>query len=304
MKSMLVVLLLLTLVPIAAVPQQVPRDTPPASIENARRERDLRATIAAGTATKEVYADLAALLNRQGRFEDLIEVLRGAAALEPSSAEPQHRIAVLFWDQVRGDATLDAAHKLSYIRQGLEAEDRALAVQPDYTEAMTYKNILLRMQANMSTDPMEQMRLTDEADALRNRVIDMQRGRQAQNAPQATEPADAAPFAGFPEPFDQAIARLQPVRVGGNIKVPTKVKDVKPVYPPIAQSARVQGVIILEVLIDEGGSVANARVLRSIPLLDAAALGAVSQWQFTPTELDGRRVAVIVTVTVNFTLVE
>jgi protein TonB len=74
-------------------------------------------------------------------------------------------------------------------------------------------------------------------------------------------------------------------------------------YTPIAQSARLQGVVILE-LLDEGGSVANARVLRSVPLLDAAAIEAVGQWRFTPTELDGRRVAVVMTVTVNFTLME
>jgi protein TonB len=94
----------------------------------------------------------------------------------------------------------------------------------------------------------------------------------------------------------------QPVRVGGNIKTPTKVKDVKPVYPPIAQSARVQGVVIIEATIGADGSVQNARVLRSIPLLDAAALDAVKQWQFTPTLLNGVPVPVIMTVTVQFTL--
>ena len=94
----------------------------------------------------------------------------------------------------------------------------------------------------------------------------------------------------------------QPVRVGGNIKTPTKVKDVKPVYPPIAQSARVQGVVIIEATIGADGAVQNARVLRSIPLLDAAALDAVKQWQFTPTLLNGVPVPVIMTVTVQFTL--
>ena len=92
------------------------------------------------------------------------------------------------------------------------------------------------------------------------------------------------------------------MRVGGNIKTPTKVKDVKPVYPPIAQSARVQGVVIIEATIGADGGVQNARVLRSIPLLDAAALDAVKQWQFTPTLLNGVPVPVIMTVTVQFTL--
>jgi protein TonB len=93
-----------------------------------------------------------------------------------------------------------------------------------------------------------------------------------------------------------------PVRVGGNIKTPTKVKDVRPVYPAIAQSARVQGVVIIEATIGPNGAVQDAKVLRSIPLLDAAALDAVRQWQFTPTLLNGVPVPVIMTVTVNFTL--
>jgi protein TonB len=90
--------------------------------------------------------------------------------------------------------------------------------------------------------------------------------------------------------------------VGGQIKPPTKTKDVKPVYPPIAQSARVQGVVIIEAVIGQDGQVQEAKVLRSIPLLDAAALDAVKQWAFTPTLLNGQPVPVIMTVTVNFTL--
>jgi protein TonB len=94
----------------------------------------------------------------------------------------------------------------------------------------------------------------------------------------------------------------QPVRVGGNIKAPTKVRDVTPQYPQIAQSARVQGVVIIEATIGPNGKVANARVLRSIPLLDQAALDAVKQWEYTPTLLNNVPVPVIMTVTVNFTL--
>jgi len=93
-----------------------------------------------------------------------------------------------------------------------------------------------------------------------------------------------------------------PVRVGGSIKQPTKIRDAKPIYPPIAQSARVSGVVIIEATIGTDGRVKEAKVLRSIPLLDQAALDAVRQWQFTPTLLNGVPVPVIMTVTVNFTL--
>ncbi len=77
---------------------------------------------------------------------------------------------------------------------------------------------------------------------------------------------------------------------------------MNPVYPPIAQSARVQGVVIIEAIIGPDGRVTEAKVLRSIPLLDAAALDAVKQWVYTPTLLNGVPVPVIMTVTVNFTL--
>jgi protein TonB len=92
------------------------------------------------------------------------------------------------------------------------------------------------------------------------------------------------------------------IRIGGAILAPTKVKHVNPVYPAVAQSARVQGVVIIEARIGPDGRVSNARVLRSIPLLDQAALDAVMQWEFTPTRLNGQPVPVIMTMTVQFTL--
>jgi TonB family protein len=93
-----------------------------------------------------------------------------------------------------------------------------------------------------------------------------------------------------------------PVRVGSDLQAPKKIKDVKPVYPPEAQSARVQGIVILEATIGPDGKVTNARTLRSIPLLDQAALDAVLQWEFTPTLVNGVPVAIVMSVTVNFSL--
>jgi protein TonB len=94
------------------------------------------------------------------------------------------------------------------------------------------------------------------------------------------------------------------VRVGGQIKAPTQTRRVNPVYPAIAQSARVQGVVIMEAVIGEDGRIRDTRVLRSIPLLDQAALDAVRQWEYTPTLLNGMPVPVVMTMTVQFTLPE
>ena len=91
-------------------------------------------------------------------------------------------------------------------------------------------------------------------------------------------------------------------RPNTGLEPPQKTRDVRPVYPPIAQSARVQGIVIIEATIGPDGIVKDAKVLRSIPLLDSSALDAVRQWVFTPTLLNGVPVPVIMTVTVQFTL--
>lgn len=101
-----------------------------------------------------------------------------------------------------------------------------------------------------------------------------------------------------PPPVDTPPAK---VRVG-EVRQPVKIHDVAPLYPAIAQSARVQGIVIIQATIGVDGQVIDASVLRSVPLLDEAALAAVRQWRYTPTRLNGAPVAVVMTVTVNFTL--
>lgn len=94
----------------------------------------------------------------------------------------------------------------------------------------------------------------------------------------------------------------EPVRVGGVIDAPARLVYVAPVYPALARSARLEGTVVLEATIDEAGVVRHVEVLRSIPLLDAAAVAAVSRWRYTPTRLNGTAVPVRMTVTVRFTL--
>jgi protein TonB len=93
-----------------------------------------------------------------------------------------------------------------------------------------------------------------------------------------------------------------PVRPGGDIKPPARVAYQPPIYPSLARTAHVEGIVILEATIDETGIVRDVRLLRSIPLLDRAAIEAVSQWRYTPTRLNGVPVPVILTVTVTFAL--
>jgi tetratricopeptide (TPR) repeat protein len=147
--------------------------------EDAGRYDDAEAQFDKATAAKpndpSVLASKAGYYNRQGDFPKTIEALEQAAALEPNNPEGYHRVAVFYWDKTRGDFRLSAAEKKDFIQKGLAMEDKALGLNPDYMEAMTYKNILLRMKANITTDPAEQKRLIEEADKLRNKVIDAQK---------------------------------------------------------------------------------------------------------------------------------
>jgi periplasmic protein TonB len=105
-----------------------------------------------------------------------------------------------------------------------------------------------------------------------------------------------------PPPPAPAPPPEEPVRVGGEVVPPVKTRDAAPLYPPIARAAGISGAVIIEATIGPDGRVQNARVLRSVPLLDEAALEAVRQWEFTPTLLNGAPVAVLMTVTVVFSL--
>jgi TonB family protein len=94
------------------------------------------------------------------------------------------------------------------------------------------------------------------------------------------------------------------VRAVGDIQPPKLIKEVFPKYPEVARQARVEGIVILEAKIDEQGDVIDAKVLRSIPLLDQAAMDAVKQWKYEPLTIGGKARKVIFTVTVRFVLSE
>jgi periplasmic protein TonB len=113
---------------------------------------------------------------------------------------------------------------------------------------------------------------------------------------------DGVGGAGIAPPPPPPAPAIPPMRLHSGMQAPVKVADAAPIYPAIARNARVQGVVILEAVLDTQGRVESVHVLRSIPLLDQAAVDAVRQWRYTPTLLNGQAVPVVMTVTVTFTL--
>ena len=92
------------------------------------------------------------------------------------------------------------------------------------------------------------------------------------------------------------------VRVGGDLKAPRQIFRVDPTYPILAKQARIQGVVIIDAVIDEKGNVVQAHVISGAPLLISSALEAVMRWKYQPSFLNGEPISVAMHVEVNFVL--
>ena len=94
----------------------------------------------------------------------------------------------------------------------------------------------------------------------------------------------------------------KPLRVGGELQAPALIHRVEPEYPGVAVSAKVAGIVVLEATVDEAGKVSDVTVLRSIPLLDKAAIKALKQWRYEPLMLNGTAMPFVLTVTLTFSI--
>jgi TonB family protein len=94
-----------------------------------------------------------------------------------------------------------------------------------------------------------------------------------------------------------------PIHVGGDVQAPVKTFAPQPQYTEIARKARIQGVVIVQAIINKQGDVENVKVLKGLPMgLDTAAVDSIKTWRFEPATLNGKPVDVYYNLTVNFTL--
>jgi tetratricopeptide (TPR) repeat protein len=126
-----------------------------------------------------VYMQLAGFYNSQGDFEKTINAVTERTKVEPNNPEAFQTLATYYWDKAFRDFRLSDKEKLQYVMAGIEAVDKAIAIKADYMEAIAYKNLLLRLQANLSKDPAEQQRLLREADQLRDKAESLSKKKAA-----------------------------------------------------------------------------------------------------------------------------
>ena len=126
-----------------------------------------------------VYTTISGFYNRQGQFDKTIEALHKAADLKPNDPQGHQLVAVYYFDKTNKDHRLSAAQKRAYAEKGVESSNRALALNPEYSDALTYKNLLLRILANVETDRAKQQELLRQAEQLRNKAIELNKKKTA-----------------------------------------------------------------------------------------------------------------------------
>jgi TonB family protein len=278
-------------------------------------EAELRRKIADAPGELQPYVDLASLYAWKGRVKEAEQVLRDALASHTRSDDVYRQLVSLF---LIGPAK-NPARALMIAEEWLHASPAslnavlltaaahrhvAIASNAHSDEALRHVNAGLQVlddgaAAGLPANVLGRTRL----DLLRTKVplVSDDRAREVLEAEINTLAKSYPPPAFKLPPLQAPFATLPAnvARVGGDVRPPQKIKDVAPVIPYDALQAGVEGTVTLDILI-ENGKVTNARVLRSIPLLDQAAVATVRQWEYAPTVVNARPLALIMTVTVDF----
>jgi TonB family protein len=268
----------------------------------AEAEATLRASAEAAPGDSARWQALAALQVRAGQFERAVETLEGAAERDPSDAAMQHLVATFYVAKLT-EPTLRHADRMSYIERGLAAEDRALAVEPDLLEALVHKSLLLRALAEQESSSARRAALIQQSDELRLRAAKSQRSTSATwieldkgTSYPAPPPPPPVPGAG---PIEWVFAETSFAAADG-ASTPKKVRDVRPVYPPMVIRMGVEGRVVVQAAIDARGYVVRARVVESIPFLDSPTIDAVRQWRFDPSTVASGAAPVMINVEARF----
>jgi TonB family protein len=265
-------------------------------------EATLRRSAEAAPSETARWQALAAIYQRGGQFERAVETLESAAQRDTSNA-PLHHLVGTFYFAKLSDAALGRDDRMSYIARGLAAEDRALAAHPDFPDAIVYKGLLLRAEAQIEPDAVRRGALIQQADDVRSRSVKAGPTASAtasrwQSVTAYPAPPPPPPVPGAPE-IEWVYGETSFAAADG-MSTPKNVKDVRPVYPPMVMRLGVQGRVVVEAAIDRRGGVVATRVVESIPWLTQPTIDAVRQWRFDPETIPGAAAPIIIRVEARF----
>ncbi|HYW41856.1 MAG TPA: TonB family protein [Bryobacteraceae bacterium] len=184
------------------------------------------------------------------------------------------------------------------VEDGIANLQKALEIDPKYDDAMAYMNLFLREYADLRSTQADYLRDVAEADQWVQKAL----ATKKEKAQQAALPGLVAPLPPPPPPPPPPGqgSNVQRIRIDGQVQQAMLVKQVPPVYPPLAQQAGISGTVRLGIVVTKDGTIANITVQSGHPLLIPPAIEAVKQWVYRPTLLNGQPVEVQTTVDVTF----
>jgi tetratricopeptide (TPR) repeat protein len=127
----------------------------------------------------DTYMQLAGYYNRQGDFDKTIQYLNERTKIEATNPEAFYTVSTFFWDKAYRDFRINDQQKKEYANLGLAAADKAIALKPDYMEAITYRGLLLRVLAAIEKDAGRQQALLKDADAMQQKAMEIRKQRAA-----------------------------------------------------------------------------------------------------------------------------
>jgi tetratricopeptide (TPR) repeat protein len=141
-------------------------------------EEIMKQAQAAAPDKTDVWSNSAQFYNRKGEFDRAMEAFHRITQIEPKNPQNFYQMAVYYEEKVRKDFTIKPQQAQEYLAKGMEAIDQALVLRPDYVEALTYKNLILRQQARIEKNPARAQQMIKEAEQFQQKAMDVRNIQQ------------------------------------------------------------------------------------------------------------------------------
>ncbi len=294
----------------------------------------------------QATSSMAMLFFNEQKFDDASTWYRKVLAIDPDNKEALYSAAVITWTQflpfdrqgrtdsnqrpgdpgpivVREVREPLSSKWLPLLNEAIGNLEHALQIDPQYDDAMSYMNLLIRYRADLDSSADEYTRDVEQADSWMRRAVQAKEEKSGTAALPSVPPPPAPPsnspghavvegsVGSVLTPQQSRSASSGPdasplsepkVRIGSAVAEANLIQKAEPVYPPLAMAARISGTVRFHVLIGPDGALRNITLLSGHPLLVTAAKDAVVQYRYKPTLLNGAPVIVDTTIDVVFTL--
>ena len=237
-------------------------------------------------ATRSELLAAATVQRASGDVQRAIQALERAAALAPQDTSVLEALAASYAQNAE-KPQLTATARRRLIENGLSYVDRALAIDGAHLGSLITRSLLLRSLSRVASAEAERASLIEEADAARELALQTSaaapavRGLEVPDVSAPPPPPPPPPPGGVHDDIVWTYGSVE-YAVSGPIHLLEKVKDARPIYPPMMIRAGISGTVVLEGIIDRTGHVREILVVDAPPLLHHTTIDAVRQWQFDP----------------------